>query len=86
MGSHVSLGPEIWPFWGGLVCVAQCSCSDDVAWFHPIFFEKFAIYWFLEVSGGLTEISRGRKRAKNTQKWISPVVGAVLGETPADQI
>ena len=28
----------------------------------------------------------GLKRAKNAKKWIFPVLGAVLGETPADQI
>ena len=29
---------------------------------------------------------QGPKRAKNSKKWIFPVLGAVLGETPADQI
>ena len=29
---------------------------------------------------------RGLERAKNGKKWTLPVLGAVLGETPADQI
>ena len=40
-------------------------------------------------SGGLREISRpprARNGPKPPKKWIFPVLGAVLGQTPADQI
>ena len=52
------------------------------------FFEKFVIYWFLRVWGTQRNFpaAQGPKRAKNARQWIFPVLGAVLGETPADQI
>ena len=46
----------------------------------------------LLVLGGLGDLEKfcgsvwGPKLANNTKKWIFPVLGAVLGETPADQI
>ena len=50
---------------------------------------QFAIYWIFWGSGGLRKISRppgARSRPKTPKKWIFPVLGAVLGETLADQI
>ena len=45
----------------------------------------------LQVLGGLGDFPdkfrvRGPKLANNATKWIFPVLGAVLGETPAEQI
>ena len=59
-----------------------------LAGFTRLFFEKFAIYWFLEGSGGQKNFAaaRGPKRAKTAQKRIFLVLRAVLGETPAEHI
>ena len=50
---------------------------------------QFAIYWFFGCLGDLEKFRRplrGPKRAKNGEKCIFPVLGAVLDETSADQI
>ena len=61
--------------------IAQLSYNRDFLWFG-LLRPQFAIYWFLGVWG----TDRGPNRAKTTKKWIFLVLGAVLGETPADQI
>ena len=50
------------------VHVAQLSYSDDVGGFHPSFFEKIAIYWFLEGSGHLEKFRAPTDKKKNDPK------------------
>ena len=66
------------------VRVAQLSLCHNVGWFYLSFSRnwRFAGFWR---SGGLREISRpvwGPNTPKNAQKWIFPVLQAVVGETP----
>ena len=71
------------------VCVAQLSCCDEVACFHTSFSRNSRFPGFRRGLGDLEKFRDpvwGPERVKNAQKWIFPVSGAVLGETPSEQI
>ena len=60
--------------------------NEAIFAFSPAFSALGAPFW----GCALTRLSRvkikNQKRAKNAENWIFLVLGAVLGETPTDQI
>ena len=67
------------------VCVALLSCSHEFGWFHTGFSRNLRFSGFWRGLGDFVA-ARGPKRYKSAQKWIFLVLGAVLGETPANQL
>ena len=126
LGSHVSLGPGIWPFWGALGAISSVEDRFCLLGSQPTktsFWpdlgatgEVSGNFWLigtrcatfvrprllmvrppavkirdLLILGGLEDLKKfcgpvwGPKRGKSVQKWIIPLLGAILGSIPPDQ-